>query len=237
MELLVQTFNTILYQPLFNALVLLYEFLPGHDFGIAIIVLTILIRLLFFPLMAKSLKSQKTITELQPKIQDIQKKYKKDREKQTKEIMELYQREKINPLGGCLPVLIQLPILLALYRVFWRGLQPESLHFLYSFVPNPGSINPSFLGILNLSNPSWVLAVLAGIGQYFQAKMVNPKKRKLEKGAEMADQISAQMSGQMIYFFPIFTVILLLRLPAAVGLYWVATVLFSILQQRLIYKS
>ena len=237
MELLVQTFNTILYQPLFNALVLLYEFLPGHDFGIAIIVLTILIRLLFFPLMAKSLKSQKAITELQPKIQDIQKKYKKDRERQTKEIMELYQREKINPFGGCLPVLIQLPILFALYRVFWRGLQPESLLSLYSFVPNPGSINPSFLGVLNLSNPSWVLAVLAGIGQYFQAKMVSPKKRKLEKGAEMADQISAQMSGQMIYFFPIFTVMLLLRSPAAVGLYWIATVLFSILQQRLIYKS
>jgi len=93
------------------------------------------------------------------------------------------------------------------------------------------------LGVLNLSNPSWVLAVLAGIGQYFQAKMVSPKKRKLEKGAEMADQISAQMSGQMIYFFPIFTVMLLLRSPAAVGLYWIATVLFSILQQRLIYKS
>lgn len=236
MELLVQTFNTILYQPLFNVLVLLYEFLPGHDFGIAIIVLTILIRLLFFPLMAKSLKSQKTLTELQPKIQDIQKKYKKDKERQAKEIMELYQREKFNPLGGCLPVLIQLPILFALYRVFWRGLQPEFLHSLYSFVPNPGSINPSFLGVLNLSNPSWVLAVLAGIGQYFQAKTVSPKKRKLEKGAEMADQISAQMSGQMIYFFPIFTVIVLLRSPAAVGLYWIATVLFSILQQRLIYK-
>jgi len=100
MELLVQTFNTILYQPLFNALVLLYEFLPGHDFGIAIIVLTILIRLLFFPLMAKSLKSQKTLTELQPKIRDIQQKYKKDKERQAKEIMELYQREKMNPFGG-----------------------------------------------------------------------------------------------------------------------------------------
>lgn len=237
MELLVQTFNTILYQPLFNALVLLYEFLPGHDFGIAIIVLTILIRLLVFPLMAKSLKSQKTITELQPKIQDIQKKYKNDKERQTKEIMELYQREKINPFGGCLPVLIQLPILIALYRVFWRGLQPESLHFLYSFVPNPGLINPFFLGVLNLSQPNLVLAVLTGVCQFFQSKTITPKRKKGEKGGELAVQISEQVSKQMLYFFPIFTVILLLRLPAAVGLYWVVTVLFSILQQRLIYKS
>jgi len=237
MELLTNIFNTILYRPLFNALVLLYQFLPGQDFGIAIIALTILIRLILSPLMIQSLRSQKALSGIQSKSQEIQRKHKNDKERQAKEIMELYQREKINPLGGCLPALIQLPVLLALYRVFWRGLQPEALGLLYSFVSRPTVFEPSFLGILDLSSSSWILAVLAGIGQYFQAKIVSPKKRKLENGAEMADQISAQMSSQMIYFFPIFTFFILLRLPAAVGLYWLTTVIFSIGQQRLIYSS
>ena len=237
MELLTDIFNTILYRPLFNALVLFYQFLPGQDFGIAVIALTILIRLILSPLMIKSLKSQKILSEIQSKSQEIQRKYKNDKERQTKEIMELYQREKINPLGGCLPSLIQLPVLFALYRVFWRGLQPEALGMLYSFVSIPVAFEPSFLGILDLSSPSWVLAVLAGIGQYFQAKIISPKKRKLKKGAEMVDQISSQMSNQMIYFFPIFTFFILARLPAAVGLYWLTTVIFSIGQQRLIHPS
>lgn len=121
MDFLIISFNTILYQPLFNALIFLYQFLPGKDFGIAIIALTIIIRFLFYPLMAKSLKSQKIISDLQPKIQEIQQKYKNDREKQGKEMIKLYQKEKVNPFGGCLPLLVQLPILIALYRVFIGG--------------------------------------------------------------------------------------------------------------------
>ncbi len=119
-------FHAILYQPLFNALVLLYQYFPGHDFGIAVIILTVLIRILLYPLMFQSIKSQKILAELQPKIQEIQNKYKNDKEKQTKATMELYQKEKINPFGGCLPLLIQLPILIALFQVFSKGLLPES---------------------------------------------------------------------------------------------------------------
>ena len=103
MEFFISAFNTILYKPLFNALVVLYQYLPGKDFGVAVIVLTLIIRFILYPLMVKSIKSQKVLSELQPKIKEIQEKLKEDKEKQTKEMMALYQREKINPFGGCLP--------------------------------------------------------------------------------------------------------------------------------------
>jgi len=237
MNLLISAFNLILYQPLLNILVLLYQYLPGHDFGIAVIVLTILIRLILYPLMAQSIKSQKVLSELQPKIQEIQQRFKDDKEKQTKEMMALYQKEKINPFGGCLPLFIQLPILFALYRVFWKGFQPGELTNLYSFISHPGAIDPNFLGIINLAYPSLILAVLAGILQFFQTKMATPQTPKItqKEGAQMA-QFSNMMQKQMLYFFPLFTIFILWKLPAAIGLYWVVTTLFSIGQQYLIFK-
>ena len=236
MELLINAFNTILYQPLFNALVLLYEYLPGHDFGVAVIVLTILIRILLYPLMVKSIKSQRVLSELQPKIKEIQDKYKHDKEKQAKETMALYQREKINPFGGCLPLLLQLPILIALYRVFWKGLEPEAMARLYSFVPNPGIIDPTFFGLINLAEASIVLAFIAGIVQFFQSKMLMPRKQKTEQKKNQAPQLSDMMQKQMLYFFPIFTVFILWKLPSAIAVYWIITALFSIGQQYLVFR-
>jgi len=184
--------------------------------------------------MIKSIRSQKILSDLQPKVQEIQRKYKDDKEKQSKELMALYQKEKINPFGGCLPLLIQLPILIALYRVFWKGLQPEAMGMLYNFVPNPGAIDPTFLGFINLAAPSLIFAILAGITQFFQSKMLMTQKTN-GKNDQMG-QLSNMMQKQMLYFFPIFTVFILWRLPSAIGLYWIITALFSIGQQYLILK-
>jgi len=240
----------ILYAPFLNVLVLLYQYLPGHDFGIAVIVLTLLIRLLLYPLMARAIRSQKVMAELQPKIQEIQERFKNDREKQAKETMGLYQKEKINPFGGCLPLLIQMPILIALFRVFWEGLRPEEMTNLYSFVPHPGIINPTFLGIIDLSKsfmveineqtgyywPVFILAILAGLCQFIQAKMISPKFKKTQGTNQMA-KFSGMMQKQMSYFFPLLIFFILLRLPAAIGLYWLVTSLFSIGQQYLVFRK
>lgn len=238
MKLLVSAYNLILYQPLLNALILLYQYIPGNDFGIAIILLTICIRILLYPLIVKSLRSQKILAELQPKILEIQTKYKEDKEKQVKEIIGLYQKEKINPLAGFFSFLIQLPILVALYQVFWKGLRPEEMANLYSFVPRPEIIDPTFLGIINLGRPSLVLAVLAGFSQFFQAKMSTSRFifNKGEQRGAMA-QFSKMIQKQNIYFFPIFTILILLKLPSALALYWIVTGLFSISQQYLIFKN
>lgn len=230
-------FNLALYQPLFNALIFLYDYLPGRDFGVAIIVLTIIIRLILYPLMAQSIRSQKILNQLQPKIQEIQRQYSNDKEKQGRAMMELYKQEKFNPFGGCLPLLVQLPILFALYRVFWQGFQAEHLNtFLYNFIPNPGEITQTFLGIVDLSHPSIFLAVLAGFLQFLQSKMVMPQTNKQQK-KDQVSQFTGMMQKQMIYFLPAFTVFILWKWPAAIGLYWATTTAFSILQQHIIYSS
>ncbi len=243
MSLLIDGFNVVLYQPLFNALIILYEYLPGRDFGAAVIVLTLLTKVIFYPLGAKAIRSQKSLSELQPKLQALQQKYKNDKEQQVKATLELYKKEKVNPFSGCLPLLLQLPILIALYQVFWRGLQPEQMNYLYSFVLNPGIIDPSFLGMINLSKPNMFLAFLAGISQFFQSKMVLPKTPfKLagegqDKKTAKASLFSEMMQKQMLYFFPVFTVLILWRLPSAIGLYWVVSTAFAILQQYFVFAK
>src|SRR3989344_1882927 len=231
-------YNLIFYQPLFNILILFYQYLPGKDFGVAVILLTVLIRLILYPLMAKSIRSQKILSELQPKVREIQQRFKDDKQGQAKEIMALYQREKINPFGGFLPLLIQLPILFALYRVFWTGLQVGQMDNLYSFISRPAAIAPTFFGIMNLAEPSIILAVLAGVCQYFQTKTMSPSTSsgQAQKKGDSMGQFSNMMQKQMLYIFPLFTVFILFKLPSAIGVYWVVTSLFSIGQQYLIMK-
>lgn len=233
MQIISNLFNLVLYQPLLNILVLLYQYIPGRDFGIAIIVLTIIIKLIFYPLGSKAIKSQKALAEIQPKIKEIQERYKDNKEEQAKQMMALYKKEEINPLSGCLPLLIQLPVLIALYRVFWMGLDPNQLNLLYSFVPKPEVINSIFLGFLDLSRPNIVLAVLTGVAQYLQMRLITKKDDKVKKGQDF----SAQMQKQMQYFMPAFMVLILLSLPSALGLYLLTTTLFTIAQQYFTFKK
>jgi YidC/Oxa1 family membrane protein insertase len=234
--LLKSLFKAVLYQPLLNLLILFYIYLPGHDFGVAIIALTVVIRLALWPLMSQSIRSQKILSEIQPKIQELQKKYKDEKERQVKEIMALYKEAKINPFGSFLPLLIQFPILIALYQVFWRGFQPGSMSNLYSFVPNPGTIDPNFLGLINLAEASIALAFIAGITQFIQTKMMIPAK-KSGGDQKSLSQVSDRMQNQMLYIIPVFTVFILWKLPAAIGLNWIVTSLFYIIQQYFILKS
>jgi YidC/Oxa1 family membrane protein insertase len=227
-------FNVILYKPLFNSLIFLYEIIPGNDFGVAIIVLTITIKALLVPLSIKSLKSQKRLQEVQPKIKEIQDKYKNDKEKQAQELLAIYKNEKVNPFGGIFLTLIQLPILIALYSVFANGLKSEALANLYSFVATPGSINTLFLGLVNLSEPSIVFAVIAALCQFLQTKTLLPQTKMPEgKGADMVKA----MNFQMTYFMPLMTFLILFKLPSALGLYWIVSGAFSTVQQYLILKT
>ena len=228
MSFLSLIFNKVLYQPLFNGLIFLYNVIPGRDFGIAIIVLTVMVRLLFYPLFQKQMKAQKEMTLIQPKIKEVQKKYKNDKEKQAQATMDLYREHKINPFSGCLPMLIQLPILIAFFQVLRTGLDPSRLNDLYGFVKNPGSIDPMFLGLIDLAKSSVVLAVLAGAAQFIQSKMSLPAAG-LQKG-QGAD-FTSLMSTQMVYFMPVLTVMIAWQLPAGLPLYWLVLTIFGIIQQ------
>lgn len=238
MDSIINIFNQVLYLPLFNALIWLYNVIPGNDLGIAIVALTVLIRFILYPLSRKAIRSQKIMSELQPKIKEVQKKY-KNKEEQMRQTMALYKKHKINPVAGCLPILIQLPILLALYRVFFTGISdPEKLNNLYSFVAQPESLNVIFLGLIDLSQRSIVLALLAGFFQFIQSKMIMPKKGFGQKQMKIGNiDFSSLMGQQMTYFMPLITIFIAWNLPAALPLYWIVITIFGIIQQYLTKTS
>lgn len=224
--------KTILYKPLFNALIFLVWLIPGHNVGLAIIVLTIIVRFILLPSSLKATRQQKRMQELQPEIQALQAKYKNDRQKQSQELMAFYRRHKVNPLGSCLPLLIQLPILIILYYVFINGLSTARFDLLYSFTPRPELMQTIFLG-LDLTKPDrFILPVLAGILQFIQGWQITPKI-KPQEGQEMA----AMMSKQMLYLMPLFTVLIAGRFPAALPLYWATTTAFAVVQQWYVLKE
>ena len=219
-------YTEILYRPLFNAVVFLYNILPGHDFGFAIIALTTVIRVLFFPLSIKTVRSQKAMSLLNPKLQEIKQKFKDDKSAQSIETMKLYKDNNINPLSGCLPLLIQLPILIALYQAFIAGLKPENLNMLYNFVVNPGVINKISFGFIEITSKMPLLAIFAGGAQFVQAWATKAQNQGSNLNKEMA-----ALNSQMLYFFPIMIVVIGWNLPAGLVLYWITTTVFSILEQ------
>src|ERR1700710_1498116 len=151
-------FYLVLYQPLVNALVFLYDTVALHDLGLAIIFLTILIRLLLFPLFHKSARQQTVMQRLQPKLKAIQEEHKEDRAKQTEAMMALYREHQVNPFSGILFLLVQLPVLITLYHIFLSSLSAQAFAAaLYHFVPAPNTLNTSFFGLINLSSRSIVM--------------------------------------------------------------------------------
>lgn len=216
-------FNLVLIYPLLNLLVFFYHYIP--DIGVVIILITVLVRLILLPSFHKQLKSQKAMSILQPKMNEIKQKFKNDKEAQAKALMELYSTHKVNPLSACLPLLIQLPILIALYQVFIRSLDGSVLHGLYPFVSDPGKINPIFLHWINLSHANLYLAVIAGALQYWQSKIMLPKS------SANADATTKMMQYQTLYFLPAITIFFGSKFPAGLTLYWIITTLFGVAQQ------
>lgn len=227
-----ELFHTILSKPLLNLLIWFYNILPIADMGLAIIALTLLIRLILWPSFQKSLKSQRELQKLQPKLNEIKEKYKGDQGGQAKATMDMYKEHKVSPFSSCLPLLIQLPILIALYRVFLTGLNGNVGGELYSFIRDPGDINSTFLGIVDLTKANYIFAGLAGVFQFIQSKMIAPKPQAGQK-----DKMASLMSAQFTYFMPIVTIIIAARLPAGLSLYWAITTLFAIGQQYYIMRK
>ncbi len=231
-------FHEGLYRPLFNLLIWLYDVIPGAELGFAIIALTLIVKLALWPLTHASLKSQKALQDLQPKLDALKAEHKDDKEKLAKAMMELYSSEKVNPLSSCLPILVQIPILIALYRVLSAGLHVESLSDLYGFVHNPGTINQMFLGIIDLGQRNIPLAVISGICQFFQTRMLiarrPPKQVRGAPGAKDEEMLTS-MNQSMMYMMPVMTTVIGASLPGGLTLYWVAINLISIAQQYLVF--
>ena len=238
-------FDIILVKPLINLLIFFYSVLPIHDFGLAIILVTVVIRAVLWPLQGQTLRSQKELNKLQPEIKKISYKYKNDPKKIQELTLELYKEKEVNPLSSCLPSLIQIPFLLALFYALIKFRDPAFLKlanpntglpgYLYTWVKDLGFVKSALtgtfpttlLGLVDLSKANIVFALLAGGTQYIQTKLMMPAKTPDSGGA-------AQTMNFMLYMFPALTVFIGLTLPSALPLYWIVTSAAAALQQYLV---
>ena len=241
-------FNTVLYEPLFNLLMFFYKIIPGHDLGLSIIMVTIIIKSLLFLPSLSSIKSQKAIQDIQPKIDEIKKKFKNNKEEQSRELMKVYKENKVNPFSSCLPLLIQLPILIALFRVFMGGLNTdpetgmlvaEQLDHLYGPLKDyfaTTSLSSQLFGLIDLAKPFWGFGVIAGAFQFWQSKMLQLRKKVPKVPGAKDEGMAAAMNKQMLYFMPLITVFFGLTFPAGLTLYWIFSTLFMVGQQYFFLK-
>lgn len=231
-------FNTLIYTPLYNGLILLMDLLPWADVGVVIILFTIFVKLILLPLSTKSVKTQATLKQIQPELKKIQETYKDDRQKQGERIMALYKENNINPFSGFLLLFIQIPIIFGLYFVFLRGGLPD-IHtdILYSFVGIPDMVNMIFLGIVDISQRNIVLAIITGVTQFIHIRLSMPAVAERKNQASFKDDMMRSMQLQMRYVMPGIIFFVAWSLPAAVALYWTASNLFLIGQEMLINRK
>ncbi len=230
-----ELWNLLIMEPMLNLLMLLYALL-FNNFVLAIVGLTIVVRLITFPLTQRQIRSMKAMQDLQPEIQKLQKKYKKDREKISAATMELYKKHGVNPMMGCLPMLVQMPIWIGLYQSIYQALgsTPEqfiglsqrlyhSIPVMYNIATNSIPLNSQFLWLhLGRPDPFYVLPVLVVAIFWLQQKLT---------AQPAADPSQAQMTQTMQYMMPIMFGFITLQVASGLAVYWVASGVLQIVQQ------
>lgn len=226
-------FIIIFYKPILNLLVFLYNTISFGDFGVAIILLTVVIKLILWPLGKKAIKSQKSLQDLQPKIEELKKRY-SDKAELSRATMDLYKENKVNPFSSCLPLLVQLPFLWAVYRVFSDGVN-NKLDLVYPYIHRPELINTMFFGFIDLAKSNIPLAILAGLAQFVQAKMLITKKPAVDSTGSKDESMATIMNKQMLYFMPAITIFIGVSLPGGLTLYWFVLTALTALQQYITF--
>ena len=235
--------NSIFYQPVYNILIFIINNITFGDVGFAIILITIIIKFILYPLTKKSIRSQILMKKMEPELKLIKKEF-PNKEEQAKKTFELYKKYGTNPFSGCLVVLLQLPVIFALYFVIYKGLSLDAGP-IYSFMTKPTVINTNFLGLIEMGGKSVVLAILAGVTQFIQGYLSTPIKPKVEviKAGEplekpsFQDELSNSMQTNVKYILPIFIVFISYTISAAVALYFVISNIFTIAQEWYIRKN
>lgn len=262
-------FDLILVQPIFNILVVIYGLVPGQDFGVALIIFTIIIRLLMWPLVKKQLHQTKLMRQMQPELAKIKKRAKGNRQLEGQMMMALYKEKGISPFGSIGTLLLQLPIFIALFAVVKLITENHDniakfTYDIFEGIPGirdaiAGQLNHNLFGVIDLTKhatdpgggmywPLIIMAVIAAVLQYFQSKMLLPQpkeKRKLRdmlkeqaEGKEVDQaEISAQMTGKMIWLFPILTFMVSIYLEGALVLYLLVTNIVAIIQQKMVLEK
>src|SRR6185369_16649684 len=200
-------YTTFIYNPLYNALVILMNaahYVSWVDAGMIVIILTIVVRLILFPISKKAARTQVIMKTVEPELAAIKAKYKDDKQAQAVHTMAFYKEKKINPFSSILLLLIQLPIIIALYRIFYySGFGTVHTDILYSFVAIPPTISTLFLGLIDVSQKSVILAIFAAASQYFQIILSTPKLGPKSATPNFKEDFAHNMQTQMKYVLPI----------------------------------
>lgn len=234
--------NSVFYQPIYNILIFIIDNITFGDVGFAIILVTIIVKLILSPLTRKSIKSQILMKKMEPELKQIKKDF-PNKEEQAKKTFELYKKYGTNPFSGCLVVLLQLPVIFALYYVFFNELKIDA-SLIYSFIKVPTIIHTNFLGLIEMADKSIVLGLLAGATQFIQGYLSMPIKSKVEivtsVGTEpktFQEQLSDSMQMNVRYVLPVFIAFIAWKISAAVALYWVVSNIFTIVQEWYIRRK
>lgn len=229
----------LFYRPIYNGLIFFTAMVPKHDLGLAIILLTIIIRTILLVPSQKAMKSQRRMQELQPRLNKIKEQHKGDQQRIATETMAVWKEARINPFGSCLPILMQFPFLIALFYVIQNGLNPDNTYLLYGQYANFSlvDINVNFLNILDLTKTNlYVLPIIVGGLQFIQMKISMFKNVKKESPDGKKNEM-AMATGMMTYIMPVMIALFTASLPAGVGIYWGTSTIYGIIQQSIVNKS
>lgn len=228
--------KTVFYTPLYNGLIFLIYILPGHSVGVAVILFTLLIKLILSPLSHKAAKFQLEMKTHEGELNRIKEQFKNDKQAQGKAVLDFYKEKHINPFAGILPLFIQIPIVIALYYVFYKGGLPVvDTSLLYSFIPIP--VPDMHLFGFNILEKSLVLAILAGAAQFLQAQFAMPPVPPKAETPSIGNDLARSMQLQMKYVLPIFMGFVAYAVSGAVALYFITSSLFTIAQELIVRRS
>lgn len=233
MLMITAAFDAIIYEPLYNGLVFLMDLVPWVDAGISVIIFTFLVKLILFPISQKAVRTGLKMRTFEGELATLKEKYKDDREAHARATMAFYKEKNINPFSSIFLAFIQIPIILGLYFVFYSGGLPDiKTELLYSFVSAP-KVDMQFLGLIDITKGSAILAILVALSQYFQVKFSMPAMKPKVAGAvpSMKDDFARTLHLQMRYFLPVMVGVIAYNISGAVSLYWITSNLFAIGQE------
>ncbi len=227
-------FHAAIYDPLYNGLVYLVDVIPTHDVGIAVILLTIIVRIILYPLSKRAVESQMAMKKITPEVEALKKKYKDNSPEQSKAIFALYRERGVHPFAGIGLLLLQFPILIGLYWVFAGGSLPQiDTQLLYSFVPVPPEVNMHFLGFLDVGGKHNIpLAILVALSQLLYSRLsMGPRGSETAGEATLSSDFAKSFDLQARYVFPLIFGVISYSVPAAAPLYWLTGNIFMIGQE------
>jgi YidC/Oxa1 family membrane protein insertase len=236
-------YNTFVYKPLYNGLIYLMDLAPWMDAGIAIVVFTVIVKLILFPLSKKAVTTQIKMKKIEPELAEIKTKHKEDKQAYALKTMELYKANGINPFASIFLIFIQIPIVFAVYKIFLKGFSSVDSSILYSFVAVPAEISTWFLGLVDVGGKSLILAILAGVTSYIQIRYSAPIPPKKENSANMTKEerfrhdLTRTMSLQMRFMLPALAFIVSWTISAAIAIYWITSNIFTLAQELVIRKG